>query len=101
MYMSEEIKIVYADVENQLEQITAANDALNPTKEAPIEGNVLDVVNKLNELSVNLETLLIKYQQLLGENILTTTSSVEFMKETDETISTGIHGSGGHKMLAN
>ena len=52
-------------------------------------------------LSVNLETLLIKYQQLLGENILTTTSSVEFMKETDETISSGIHGSGGHKMLAN
>lgn len=99
--MAEEIKIVYADVENQLEQMTAANEAMNPTKEAAIEGNVLDVVDKLNELSVNLETLLIKYQQLLGENILTTTSSVEFMKETDETISSGIHGSGGHKMLAN
>lgn len=99
--MAEEIKMVYADVENQLEQMTAANEAMNPTKESPIEGNVLDVVDKLNELSVNLETLLIKYQQLLGENILTTTSSVEFMQETDETISSGIHGSGGHKMLAN
>lgn len=97
--MSEEIKIVYADVENQLEQMTASNEALNPTKEAPIEGNVLDVVNKLNELSVNLETLLIKYQQLLGDNILTTKESVAFMKETDENISTGIHGSGGHRMM--
>lgn len=97
--MSEEIKIVYADVENQLEQMTASNEALNPTKEAPIEGNVLDVVNKLNELSVNLETLLIKYQQLLGDNILTTKDSVAFMKETDENISTGIHGSGGHRMM--
>ena len=100
MYMSEEIKIVYADVENQLEQMTASNEALNPTKEAPIEGNVLDVATKLNELSINLETLLIKYQQLLGENILTTKDSVTFMKETDETISTGINNSGGHRMMA-
>ena len=95
-----EVKIVYADVENQLKEMTAANEGLNPTIESPIEGNVLDVVDKLNELSTNLETLLTKYQNLLNENILTTTSSVEFMKETDETLSTGIKDSGGYRMLA-
>ena len=85
--MSTEVKIVYADVENQLAEMTNATEMLNPKAEPPITGNTLDVVTKLTELSTKLEQLLTKYQGVVITNIQTTTSSVEFMKATDEEIS--------------
>jgi hypothetical protein len=88
--MSNEVKIVYEDVENQLGDMKTAANSLKPTAEAPITGNTLDVVTKLNELSTLLETLLTKYQTVLNTNITTTTSSVAFMKETDANISTAM-----------
>ncbi|TQR21292.1 YwqI/YxiC family protein [Psychrobacillus vulpis] len=85
--MSTEVKIVYADVETQLTEMTNALASLNPKAEPPITGNTMDVVTKLTELSSNLEQLLTKYQTVLNTNIRTTISSVEFMKESDEKIS--------------
>lgn len=85
--MSTEVKIVYADVETQLAEMTNAAESLNPTAEPPITGNTMDVVTKLTELSTKLEQLLTKYQTVINTNIMTTSSSVEFMKETDEKIS--------------
>lgn len=98
--MSTEVKIVYADVENQLEEMTTANETLDPTAEKPITGNTMDVVTKLTELSTKLEQLLRKYQTVLETNILTTTSSVEFMKESDEKISSVMHSTiSGPRMM--
>ncbi|KQL36831.1 YwqI/YxiC family protein [Psychrobacillus sp. FJAT-21963] len=88
--MSTEVKIVYAEVEAQLSEMTNAKDSLVPTAEPPITGNTLDVVTKLTELSTKLEQLLTKYQTVLTTNIQTTTSSVEFMNETDQNISTAM-----------
>ena len=90
--MSTEVKIVYADVEMQLGEMTSTNESLNPKAEPPITGNTMDVVTKLTELSTKLEQLLTKYQTVLNTNIQTTTSSVEFMKESDKKIATVMEG---------
>jgi len=82
-----EVKIVYADVKNQLGEMTSAVDQLNPKAEPPIMGNTLDVVTGYNELSVKLEQLLVKYQTLSTKNIQTTSASVDFMEESDQKIS--------------
>ena len=88
--MSNEVKIVYEDVENQLRDMKTAANSLKPTAEAPITGNTLDVVTKLTELSTLLESLLIKYQTVLTTNITTTTNSIAFIQETDDNISTAM-----------
>ena len=90
--MSNEVKIVYADVEEQLAVIENAASSLKPTAELPIEGNTLDVVTKLNELSIQLEQILTSYQAVLQNNIQTTRNSVQYMKEQDQRISTNING---------
>lgn len=90
--MSTEVKMVYADIEEQLGEVSSAVTALNPTAEPPITGNELDVVTKLTELSTQLEQLLIRYQEVLVKNIGTTERSVEFMRESDEDISQSIDG---------
>jgi len=88
--MSTEVKIVYADVENQLGEMTGAVNLLNPKAEPPITGNTLDVVTKFNELSVKLDQLLVKYQTLTTKNIQTTAASVDFMEESDQKIATAM-----------
>ncbi|PKC52168.1 hypothetical protein RhiirA1_482134, partial [Rhizophagus irregularis] len=60
--MSGEVKMVYADVEEQLGVIENATTSLNPTAEPAIEGNTLDVVTKLNELALELDRILTSYQ---------------------------------------
>ncbi|KXH78557.1 YwqI/YxiC family protein [Sporosarcina sp. HYO08] len=88
--MSTEIKVIYADVESQLGEMKSAVEALNPKAELPITGNVLDVVTKLTTLSTQLETLLTKYQEVVQQNIQTTENSVQFLRESDEEIGSGI-----------
>lgn len=88
--MSVEVKIVYADVESQLTEVTNARESLNPKSEPPITGNTLDVVSRLTTLSTQLEQLLSKFQTVLSTNVQTTTNSVSFMKESDEKISSAM-----------
>lgn len=90
--MSTEVKMVYGEIEEQLGLMNDAATSLNPQGEPPITGNVLDTVTKLTELSERLEQLLTKYQTVLLQNIETTKNSVEYMRETDENVSTGIKG---------
>ncbi|WP_301107138.1 YwqI/YxiC family protein [Sporosarcina sp.] len=88
--MSTEMKIVYADVENQLSEMQGAIEALDPKAAPPITGNALDVVTKLTELSTQLESLLASYQKLLINNIQTTEKSVQFIRESDEKVAAGV-----------
>lgn len=90
--MSNEVKVVYADVEEQMGVMENAASTLKPTAEPPIEGNTLDVVTKLNELSLQLEQILTSYQAVLQNNIQTTENSVQYLKEQDQRISTTING---------
>ena len=53
---------------------------------------MLDVVTKLNELSLQLEQVLTSYQAVLQNNIQTTENSVQYLKEQDQRISTTING---------
>ncbi len=92
MYMTE-IKISYSEVESQLDEITAANGSLDPSKPEPISGNKLNVVDKLTSLSVELEEVLLHYQEILTSNNQTSKKSVQSMKETDEMISNVIDSS--------
>jgi Family of unknown function (DUF5344) len=90
--VSNEVKVVYADVEEQLAVMENATISLNPTAEPAIEGNTLDVVTKLNELALELERILMSYQTVILNNIDTTRNSVQFMREQDQRISTTISG---------
>jgi hypothetical protein len=90
--MSTEVKMVYADVEEQLSAMNHAVTSLNPKAEPPITGNTMDVVTKLTELSTQLEQLLTNYQTVLIKNIETANCSVDFMRESDEKISSAIQG---------
>jgi hypothetical protein len=90
--MSTEVKMVYADVEEQLSAMNNAVTSLNPKAEPPITGNTMDVVTKLTELSQQLEQLLSNYQTVLIKNIETANRSVDFMRESDEKISSAIQG---------
>ncbi|MFS0875603.1 YwqI/YxiC family protein [Solibacillus isronensis] len=90
--MSNEVKVVYADVEEQLGVMESAASTLKPAAEPPIEGNTLEVVTKLNELSLQLEQILTSYQAVLQNNIQTTETSVQYLKEQDQRISTTING---------
>lgn len=89
--MSTEVKIVYAEVEEQVSEMGSAVESLNPQAEPPITGNEMDVVTKLTKLLTKEEQLLIRYQTVLKENIITTENSVEFMRESDEKISAAIN----------
>ncbi len=84
--MTTEVKIVYADVESKISDMSNATTLLNPKAEPPITGNTLDVVTKLTELSTKLETLLTSYQTVLLANSVTTTNSMKFMSESDEKV---------------
>lgn len=82
-----EIKMVYGDIEARLKEMQSACQSLQPQKEAPIQENNLDSVHKLNEISSKLENLLLRYQEVLTNNIKTSDKLVEQMKETDLQIS--------------
>ena len=90
--MTNEIKMIYAQVEEQLGVMEKEANTLNPKAEPEIIGNVLDVSTKLNRVARELEYLLTAYQALLLNNIQASKKSVQYMKEQDEKISTAING---------
>jgi len=90
--MTNEIKMIYAQVEDQLGVMETKANTLNPKAEPEVTGNVLDVATKLNSVAKELEYLLTAYQTLLLNNVQASKKSVQYMKEQDEKISTAING---------
>lgn len=90
--MTTEIKMIYAEAEEQLGVMETEANALNPKAEPEITGNVLEVATKLNSVAKELETLLTTYQTLLLNNVQASKNSVQYMKEQDEKISAAING---------
>ena len=90
--MTNEIKMIYAQAEEQLKVLEMETDALNPKVDQEIVGNLLDVATKLNSVAKDLESLLTTYQTLLLHNVQTSKNSVQYMKEQDEKISAAING---------
>ena len=87
-----EMKVIYAEVENQLGEIVGAAEGLDPKAVPPISQNQLDVVTKLTTLQTQLETLLTNYKTLLLKNMETTEKSVDFIRTSDEQVGKGIAG---------
>ncbi|RKQ34722.1 YwqI/YxiC family protein [Oceanobacillus halophilus] len=86
-----EIKVVQSAVEKALSELRASTTALETSFAKEIQGqNQLDMVDKLNEIRQNYETILATYQALLLQNIESTSKSVETLKQTDERITSSI-----------
>lgn len=90
-WMSNEIKMIYAEAEEKLSVIETEANALNPMAEESFMGNALELANKLNSLGEELENLLTTYQTLLLNNVHTSKNSVQYMKEQDEKTSAAIN----------
>ncbi|WP_273124229.1 DUF5344 family protein [Bacillus weihaiensis] len=82
-----EIKMVYGDIEARLKDMQSTCQSLQPQIAAPIQENNLDSVHKFNQISSKLENLLLRYQEVLSNNIKTAEISLEQMKEKDFQIS--------------
>ena len=90
--MTNEIKMIYAQAEEQLSLMEREANACDPKVAAEVTGNVLDVATKLNSVAKELENVLTAYQTLLLNNIQASKNSVQYMKEQDEKISAAING---------
>lgn len=89
--MSGEIKIRYSDVEQELSKVESAVQQVDATYPSGIgEGNVLDVVTRLNELSNDLQQVIEQYQALVLKNVESTRQSLDIMQETDHQIGSSI-----------
>ncbi len=88
--MSKEIKIRYDEVEKALNKLKTSTSLIGLTAPSIEGSNELNTVTKMTDINKDLATLAQSYQALLLANIEATQSSVETMKETDETISASI-----------
>lgn len=92
--MSTEIKIRYGEVEQALSRLKDSTQALDTSMPSNIGGkNVLEVINRLNELNGKMKVLLTAYKTLLQQNENSTQHSVQMMREADEKLahSTNMH----------
>ncbi|ADC49948.1 hypothetical protein BpOF4_09465 [Alkalihalophilus pseudofirmus OF4] len=87
-----EIKIIYADVEQELAKLQTAVQALDPSMPSSVgENNVLDVVDRLNQLNQQMNQMVEAYQALLLKNEEDTRQSIETMKQADQNVSSQIN----------
>ena len=82
-----EMKLVYKDIDQTLNQVLTAAQTLDPNISKHIYGaNNLEVTDQLDRLNHSLQQLLHSYQSLLTENTMSTRKSVVFMNESDQQI---------------
>ena len=81
------MKLVYKDINQSLNEISAAAKTLDPNLSKNVFGvNSLEVTEQLDRLNHSLQQLLHSYQSLLIENEMLTRKSVQFMNESDNQI---------------
>ncbi|WP_085991577.1 YwqI/YxiC family protein [Oceanobacillus senegalensis] len=86
-----EIKLEQSSVEKALTDLKQAIQSLDPSFHKEFKGNnVLDMMDKLNEINLLLEEFLIQYQELLNQNQEGTKQSIETLKQTDQELGTNI-----------
>ncbi|MGF2614298.1 hypothetical protein FZC84_19335 [Rossellomorea vietnamensis] len=88
--MAAEIKVNYAEVESGISKIKSSLHNMPAEAGPSIAGNVLDSVDRLNLLNLKLEQVLASYQNLLNQNLDTTSRSVAFMQDSDQRVARGI-----------
>ena len=86
-----EIKVAQTPIEQSLGNLKQSAQALEPSFAKDMKGdNVLDMVEKLNEMNHSLEEVLRLYQELLIQNEASTKQAVETIKQTDEQVASQI-----------
>ena len=86
-----EMKLVYKDIDQSLNEVLAAAKMLDPTLPKNVYGvNNLEITERLGRLNLSLQQLLHSYQSLLLENEISTRKSVQFMNESDYQIARDI-----------
>ncbi|WP_162785153.1 YwqI/YxiC family protein [Bacillus sp. P14.5] len=86
-----EIKIHSKETDSALTTLRQTVDAWNTSYPRQVGGeNALEVINKLNDLNEQCQSMLESYKQLLLENQAAAQQSVETMEETDRSLSSMI-----------
>ncbi|MDV2686597.1 YwqI/YxiC family protein [Alkalihalophilus lindianensis] len=86
-----EIKILYADVEQELAKLQNSIQALDPSMPTAVgANNVLEVVDRMNQLNQQMNQMVEAYQALLLKNEQDTLQALETMKEADQQVSSQI-----------
>jgi len=89
--MSTEIKLVDAPIEAALAELKSSIQSMETTFSKEIEGeNVLDMVNKLNEMKASFEEIVTIYQALLVSNVDGTKDSIEAFQEMESSLANSI-----------
>ena len=89
--MSNEIKIIYAEVEKELSTLKSATEAINASFTESIGGeNALNAVTLINELNVSLQSLVEVYQALMLANEQVARDTVQTIKQTDELLAASV-----------
>lgn len=86
-----EVKLVHGPVEDSIESLSQAIQALDSTIKNDVKGdNVLNVADKLEELNRLLQDVLKIYQELSIENVDAVRKSVDALKETEKQVALAI-----------
>ncbi|GGB32447.1 hypothetical protein GCM10011409_07330 [Lentibacillus populi] len=88
--MSEEIKLIFEDVENTLAELRASVQSLKPTSVVAITDNQLATADKLNMINQTLDQVITSYKTLLLNNEEATINSVKALKDTEEKAASAI-----------
>ncbi len=89
--LADDIKIQYSDVEQRVADMEHASGAIDFTFVKNIaNGNVLNLVEKINQLNEILEQQGEEYRRILRMNNDTVKTSLQNVQETDEQLSSSI-----------
>ncbi|MEW9677685.1 YwqI/YxiC family protein [Lentibacillus sp. L22] len=89
--MSQEIKVAPFSIESALAELQAAGESLETTFAKEINGaNILDMVEKINEMKQTYEEILTSYKMLLKNNADETGVAIDSFVENEKVIADAI-----------
>ncbi|MCM3793779.1 DUF5344 family protein [Priestia megaterium] len=83
--MADEIKVIDGEINRTLSDLNAAAQQFQPLFPFHVgSGQELAVLDELNQLNQQLQTLIVDYKQTLLDDLNATKKSVQSIKEADE-----------------
>ncbi|MBA4538803.1 YwqI/YxiC family protein [Bacillus aquiflavi] len=89
--MSDEIKVVYAEVEKELAELRTAIIAVQTSIASSIQAcQDMITAEKVNKLNESLQQILKRYQKILLNNESMANKAIQKLREVDETLAAGM-----------